>query len=101
MVKFTYRSAFLFYFISFFLLVLPYWFDGEVITPHRQLSELAAKELVKDVQLENRKLSDYTNSHIPITYEHLSGLRSGWLTLWSNQNELGRPTYLIAGFSPA
>ena len=31
----------------------------------------------------------------------MKGARSGWLTLWTNQNELGRPVYQISGFSPA
>jgi len=75
--------------------------NGEVLSPHRQLSELALTDQTNNKQIENRKFSDFTNNYIPEIAEHLKGARSGWLTLWTNKNELGRPLYQISGFSPS
>ena len=99
--KLTYRIALLLYAFVFILLFLPIVVGGEVIAPHRQHAELAVKDLTGAERIENRKFSDFTNGFIPEISEHLSGSRSGWLTLWINQNELGRPAYQISGFSPA
>ena len=97
----TYRGTTHFYVLIFFILTLPYWFGGKVVAPHRQFSELAMIEQADGKLLENRKFSDFTNGYIPEISEHLNGSRSGWFTLWVNQNELGRPAYQISGFSPA
>jgi hypothetical protein len=51
--------------------------------------------------LQNNKFSDYTQVYIPEISEHLHGARSGWLTLWTDKTELGRPLYHLSGFSPA
>ncbi|WP_416398646.1 hypothetical protein [Allohahella sp. A8] len=101
MASLNYRGAVLLYALVFALLILPLVIGGEVIAPHRQHSELAAADRTGANQLENRKFSDFTNGYIPEISEHLNGSRSGWLTLWINQNELGRPAYQISGFSPA
>ena len=78
-----------------------YWGKGVVVAPHRQFSELVANDSTGATQLENRKFSDFTNGYIPEISAHLKGARSSWLTLWTNQNELGRPSYQIFAFSPA
>lgn len=95
------RSASLIYLVLFFTLIWPFWIKGEVVAPHRQLSELAVVDQTGSKHLENRKFSDFTNSYIPEISEHLNGHRSGWLALWTDKNELGRPLYQISGFSPA
>ena len=101
MIKLTYRGALLSYTLLLLCLIWPYWLGGNVIAPHRQLSELAIADQTGAKQIENRKFSDFTNGYIPEISEHLNGARSGWLTLWVAQNELGRPAYQISGFSPA
>ncbi len=74
-----------------------------VAAPHRQEIEVGHVGLVNSDSslIENRKFSDFTNAYIPEISDHLRGVRSGWLTLWVAQNELGRPAYQTAGFSPA
>lgn len=99
--KLTYRGALILFALLFVVLTWPYWLGGDVVAPHRQFSELAIADQTRAKQLENRKFSDFTNGYIPEISEHLNGARSGWLTLWINQNELGRPAYQISGFSPA
>ena len=98
--KLTYRGALILFALLFVVLIWPYWLGGDVIAPHRQLSELAIADQTGAKQIENRKFSDFTNGYIPEISEHLNGARSGWLTLWVTQNELGRPAYQISGFSP-
>ena len=78
-------------------------FLSYVVAPHRQEIEVGHVELVNSDSLliENRKFSDFTNAYIPEITEHLTVARSGWLPLWSNNTELGRPLYQISGFSSA
>lgn len=97
--KLTYRGALILFALLFVVIIWPYWLGGDVVAPHRQFSELAIADQTGAKQLENRKFSDFTNGYIPEISEHLNGSRSGWLTLWINQNELGRPAYQISGFS--
>ena len=87
--------------LLFVVLIWPYWLRGCVIAPHRHFSELAIADQTGSKQIENRKFSDFTNGYIPEISKHLNGARTGWLTLWVAQNELGRPAYQISGFSPA
>lgn len=83
-------------------LFLPYLLFNEIVAPHRQYIEIGATDPISDsANIENRKFSDYTNSYVPEISNHLKELRSEWLTLWTNQNEAGRPMYHISGFSPA
>lgn len=94
-------DALILYVIFFLALTFPYWLRGEVIAPYRQAAEIGATEIANVERSENRKFADYVNGYIPEINNHLKGKRSGWLTLWTNQNELGRPLYHISGFSPA
>lgn len=97
----SYRAGLFIYILLFCLLTFSYWGKGEVVSPHRQFSEFGATDNTGATQLENRKFSDFTNGYIPEISPHHKGARSSWLTLWTNQNELGRPIYHISGFSPA
>ncbi len=97
----SFRTIILFYIVLFSLLTFQYWMKGEVISPYRPLQEIALTDSADQHRLENRKFSDFENMYIPEISEHLGGLRSGWLKLWGNHNELGRPVYQISGFSPA
>lgn len=101
MTSLTNRAAIFLYGLIFLILASPYWLAGEVITPHRQLAELATQDQMKTDRIENDKLSDFTNGYIPEISEHLRNARSGGLTLWVTHNELGRPSYHTGGFSPA
>ncbi|HCS29392.1 MAG TPA: hypothetical protein DIW43_18190, partial [Spongiibacteraceae bacterium] len=76
-------------------------FSTHVAAPHRQGTEVGQPELTNSNRsdIENRKFSDFTNAYIPEISEHLTASRSGWLALWSNSTELGRPLYQISGFS--
>jgi hypothetical protein len=96
-----YKRIFFAYCLLFLVLMCPF-FVGQVVAPHRQYQELGASEAnVSSGLTENRKFSDFSNAYIPEVHQNLAGARSGWLNLWTNGNELGRPTYHISGFSPA
>ena len=101
----NYKRVLVAYCLLFCGLISPYLLSGEVTAPHRQYPEIGAIEVIganlNAAQIENRKFTDYTNAYIPEISAHLKGTRSGWLTLWTDKNELGRPTYQISGFSPA
>lgn len=97
----SYRTAVGLYLLFFGLLTFTYWGSGDVIAPTRQFSALGDIDATGAVQLENHKFGDFENGYIPEIWEHMHGARSGWLALWTGQNELGRPLYQISGFSPA
>lgn len=97
----SYRFAVLAYVVFFLALTFRYWGLGEVIAPHRQAEELGMSAAKSPAHPENRKFSDYTSAYVPETQVLLHGRRSGWLALWTEQNELGRPLYQLSGFSPA
>lgn len=97
----SFRNALLVYVTLFLALTFHYWFLGEVVAPYRQAAEIAAPETNLALRIENRKFGDYANSYIPEIAGLLNGQRSGWLALWTEQNELGRPLYHLSGFSPA
>ncbi len=97
----NYKGIFIVYCILFAGLTAPYIFYGDVIAPHLQLSELATFNEAPNNNLSTRKFSDFSRVFIPEISTHLNSTRSGWLTLWTNNNELGRPAYHISGFSPA
>jgi len=96
-----YRGALFFLCVSFIWLTWPFWRSGEVVAPFRQYAELAAVDQSGAKQLENRKFSDFSLVYIPEIIAHLNAPRSGWLALWSDKNELGRPLGHGAWFSPA
>lgn len=99
--KITYKGCLLAYIVFFSVLTVPFWWGGEVVAPYRQFSELAIPDSTGSIEIENRKFSDFVNGYIPEISEHLHGIRSGWLMLWTDKTELGRPIYQISGFSPA
>jgi len=101
MKSFTYRHAIACYTFFFFVLFFPYWGGGEVIAPFRQFAELGLPDTSLTNHIENRKFSDFPQGYIPAISEHFHAPRSGWMTLWTENNELGRPVYHRAGFSPA
>lgn len=95
-----YRLVFIAYVLLAALLTFRYWALGDVIAPHRQAIELD-RPAISDSALENRKFSDYSNGYIPELTQLMHGRRSGWLTEWSDANELGRPLGHLSAFSPA
>lgn len=98
----NYKRVIFAYCLLFFGLISPYLLLDNIIAPHRQLIEVGAIEgSLKARYIENRKFSDYTSNYIPEISEHFNGSHSGWLTLWTSQNELGRPLYHVSGFSSA
>ncbi len=99
----NYTRAGMVYILLCLGLALPYLVFQQVAAPHRQAAELAAPTAppAEPDRVENRKFSDVTNAYIPELFAHLRGVRSGWLTLWTNHNELGRPVHHLSGFSPA
>lgn len=97
-----YGPWFLAYCLLFLILISPFWVMGEVVAPHRQSAELGALHAPAGAgHIENRKFNDHSHSFIPEVEAHLGAPRSGWVTLWTSRNELGRPVYQSAGFSPA
>lgn len=98
----NYKKVIFTYGLLFLGLISPYLLFDNVVSPHRQLIEVGVIESnFKVGYIENRKFSDFTSNYIPEISEHLKASHSGWLTLWTNNNELGRPLYHISGFSPA
>jgi hypothetical protein len=89
------------YAVLFCALTFPYWGQGEVVAPNRQLIEVGLNPTPGDNENGKRIYGDYIEAFIPAITEHLTGRRSGWLALWSNENELGHPLYHLAGFSAA
>ena len=98
---FSHKGILIAYSLLFMGISLPFWLHGEVIAPYRQFTELALIDTTGTQHIENRKFSDFVTGFIPGITNHLNGARSGWLTLWSDLNELGRPVNHIAGISPA
>ncbi len=96
-----YRYALLLYLIFFSVFVIPYGIKGKVVAPHLQSLEIASRQDLKSIYLENRKFTDFSHAYIP----EINGLqendRSSKLALWNRSNELGRPFYHLSGFSPA
>ncbi len=96
----SFRNALAIYTVLFFALIHPFWLFGEVIVPYRLTSEIGTPHLAPSTNIENTKFSDYWYGFIPEIREHLQLRRSGWLALWTNQTELGRPLF-HGCFSPA
>lgn len=99
--SFTLPRCLLIYLLLFAALTFPYWGEGQVIAPNRQLTEVGLKPIPAEHLTESQLYGDYIDSFVPAVSEHLNGARSGWLVLWTNLNELGHPLYHAAGFSPA
>lgn len=103
----SYKTILIWYCLLFLGLTLPYLTLGEVVAPHKQHLEVGATDTISHNEgtnlkyIENRKFNDYIDAYIPEISAHLKSARSGWLTLWVDKNELGRPVYQISGFSPA
>lgn len=98
----SYRFALVAYCFFMVSVFHPYIIFGEIVAPHRQAIEVGAAEMnLNSTYRENRKFSDYNLAYIPEISEHLNGIHSSWLTLWSRKNEMGRPVYNLSGFSPA
>ncbi len=98
----SYKSINFIHCFIFLALATAFVVKNEVVAPHRQHIETGSIDNTKANQkIENRKFSDYSNSYIPEISAHLNTTRSSWITLWTNQTELGRPTYHLSGFSPA
>lgn len=99
--RFTLAHCLLLYAVLFGALTFPYWGQGEVVAPNRQLVEVGLSAAPGEHENEKRIYGDYIEAFVPAVTEHLTGRRSGWLTLWTDENELGHPLYHLAGFSPA
>jgi hypothetical protein len=95
----TFRSALLIYAALFFALIHPFWMFGEAVAPYRLAAETGPLP-APSAYIENGKFFDYWHFFIPEIQSHLQAPRSGWLALWTNNNEMGRPLY-HGGFSGA
>ncbi len=98
----NYKSVVALYFVFILGLLSPY-ISGEVIVPYLQEIDIgaAAKINVHQKRYENRKFSDYVIQYIPQITENIMAKRSGFLPLWTDNNELGRPMFHLSGFSQA
>lgn len=101
MQAFTLRRCLLIYVALFFGVTFPYWGEGQVTAPNRQLMEVGLRSIPDFHQTDSNYYSDIPDTFVPALTEHLTGPRSGWLALWTNDTELGRPIYHLSGFSPA
>jgi hypothetical protein len=97
--KLTFRNALLIYAVLFFALIHPFWMFGEVVAPYPLAAETGPPR-APSAYIENGKFFDYWHFFIPEIQSHVQAPRSGWLALWTNDNELGRPLY-HGGFSGA
>ncbi|HEV7880216.1 MAG TPA: hypothetical protein VGP39_19335 [Bradyrhizobium sp.] len=93
----TFGRALAIYVALFLALTHPFWMFGEVVAPYRFAGE-AGTLATPSAYLENAKFSDYWHFFIPEIQNHMQGPRSGWLALWTSNNEMGRPLY-HGGFS--
>lgn len=94
------KHAILIYVLLFFSCTSPFWVSGDVVSPFSQCIEFGYATPCRDsARIENRGFTDHPDFYVPEVYQQLNGARSGWLALWTNQNELGRP--LTVGFSLA
>ncbi|MEM7376712.1 MAG: hypothetical protein AAF460_04315 [Pseudomonadota bacterium] len=99
----TYRAALLWY--AVLMTVLFAVFVRDVVAPHRQQIEIGAPVMPaapgEHHARENRKFNDYALAYVPEVAEHMRAPRSGWLALWTDATEMGRPLYHLSAFSPA
>src|SRR5215469_602782 len=101
MTAISFKQSIFLYLALFAFFTLPYWAQGKVLAPNQQLFEVGLKPIPAEHQTEIPLYRDFTDAFIPAVKEHLTGPRSGWLALWSNQNEFGHPLYHTGGLSPA
>jgi hypothetical protein len=94
-------GSFTVYLVIFFVLTFPYWGKGEVTAPNRQLAEVGMKAIPDFHQTQHHYYADYPDYYIPVLTEELNEPRAGWLSLWTNQNQLGEPFFHTGGLSPA
>jgi hypothetical protein len=98
----SYKYVLIIYSVLFFCLTSPFLLLGEVVSPYSQCIEFGyANPCIDPTRIEHRGLTDHPAFYIPEVYQHLNGARSGWLALWTKQNELGRPLSHLTGFSSA
>ena len=97
----NYSFAVLLYSVFLAALYFPFWGQGEVVSPHRQATELAAIDSPDDAHIENRFFSDFYRGFLPVITGHCSEPRSGSLALWTKKNALGKPMRQVFGFSPS
>ena len=95
----TYKKAIILYVFVFSLFTYPFWLCGEVVSPYRQYNHLSLQDDSGSNHIENRKFSDYVKAYVPETKQHLSGLGSSEIKLWTKQNQLGRPLGQGAGIA--
>lgn len=74
---------------------------AEVIFPHDNAIDLGIRDAPPSARVENRKFTDLSSVYVPEIHHHLHGDRTSWLSTWTPQVELGRPTMQISGLSPA
>jgi len=98
----NYRRVFFVYTLLFAVFTSPYLFFGDVVSPYSQCLEFGYEKPCKDGdRIEHRGWTDHPSFYIPEVYQHLNGVRSGWIGLWTDKNELGRPLSHLTGFSSA
>lgn len=98
----NYKRAFVVYTLLFAAFTSPYLFFGDVVSPYSQCLDLGYEKTCKDGdRIEHKGLTDHPSFYIPEVYQHLNGARSGWMGLWTDKNELGRPLSHLVGFGSA
>jgi hypothetical protein len=93
----NYKQAAFCYCIA--IVILFFQYISYVVAPSRQEIEVGLSSTSHAAFIENRKLADHTLAYLPEVSLHTKTPRSGWLPLWTNSNELGRPLYQMWGFS--
>lgn len=93
------RHALIIYTLLVLVFSSPYWAFGQVLAPYEY--PMVGLSATDPDENSVARFSDYYNGFIPETDDLLNGNRSGWLKLWSDETEYGRPTYHTSGFGPA
>lgn len=95
----TIRQSVLFYLVAITLLSGTHWATGNILAPYT-LAGQSQESSSNATDANISKMSDFYNVFVPETDDLLNGTRSGWLKLWTDETEFGRPTYHTSGYSP-
>jgi hypothetical protein len=87
-------------------LIMLVWFtplliSQHVILPFRPFIYANLEPAAQSAYIETTFYSDYISGYVPEVYLHMHAPRAGWLALWTNDVEFGKPLSHGSIFSPA
>ena len=96
-----YQRPVLVYSIIILLWFIPLLISSHIILPFRPLLYANLDAVPQTTYVEAPLFSDYISSYIPEVNQQMQAPRSGWLALWTNTVEFGKPLSHGSIFSPA